>query len=356
MTAKLAVDQNSKLIEAVKKSLKEQELVKHENLIERFGNFSDEIAKYEKYSMNIKVSDPGSLAVAESHSATINKILKDIEDVRKVFKEPYLKAVKNIDDYAKILAEPFERFKKRVNTAITIHKELQEAAKKIEEEKLKKEVEAERIEKEGELTFIKRIKDQAYARLYGGRYITNSGEQKSVSGCVDAKMCDEFEKFIKEKFPKPSEFKHVSSEIDKLFEIVLKLIKEHRINLSDLESRNEMIRKDALERITIAKTKAEILAEDKFANAEALINKEFNKDVRAIEKETKDAGKGLRLSILFKIVNEDDVPIDFKTVNESLVKKYIQNNKEKILEELKANNQPIKGIHVYLEKNYVSGR
>lgn len=356
MTGKLATDTESNMLKGIEKGLKQQDLVKHENLVERFGDFGDEIAKYEKYSMNIKVADTGSLAVAESHSSTINKILKDIEDVRKIFKEPYFKAGKTIDEYAKTLADPFERAKKRINSAITAYKEVQEAAKRIEEEKLKEAAEKERLEKENELAFLKRIKDQAYARLYGGRFTTSSGEQKSTAGCVDAKQCDEFTLFIKNKFPKPSTFKHVSAEVDKLFELVLKLAAEHKANLSDLESNNEVIRRDALERITLAKTKAEIIAEDKLANAEAAINKEFAKDVRSIEKETKEAGKGLRMSILFKVVNEDDVPIDFKTVNETLVREYIQQNKEKVLELLKENKQPIKGLHVYVEKNYVSGR
>ena len=356
-TNNVAVDgADDAMIKAIQKAQQESKELNltNEILLERFGDKKSEISRFDNISMNLKVDDPGSLKIAETHLGTLIKHIKNIEEVRKVFKEPYLEAGRRIDSYAKKLSIPFENVKLRINQAISDYKNIQLAQARAEEERKRKEAEALLAKKNEEIERLNRIRQQVFARIYGGVYYLKSGERKSDAGCIDKKQCEALLVFLREKFPKPETFQYIKDDAIDLYTLSEKLISEHIVNLIESEDDIAEVRQLAKEKISNARIKAQVISEEVRNTQEEQVQKEFKKELRSVENEIKDAGKGLRTNILFTILDEAEVPVDMKEVSEKKVNSYIRNNREKILKALQENKQPIKGLTLYVEKTYVS--
>ena len=345
--------QISQNIISVQKDISEIKITK-EILVEKFGKLDANITKYDNLSMSVEITNQDQLKVNETHISTINKFINDIERVRKVFKDPYLKAGKKIDLYARDLSTSFVNSKKRLELAVSSFKQIEVARLKAEEEAKIKAAEALLNEKNEEIEKLRRIRQQIVARIYGGSFALKSGEVKTTAGCISSKDCEDLKVFIKEKFPKSDTFKYLSQESEELLKECIKMLTEHWANVIGTESPDEKVRFQAQENIKEANYKAKARSSDVISEANKEITKEFNKESRSISKEIRDVGKGLRTTIAFKVVSSEDVPIDMKDVSETKVNNYIRINRERILEMLKRNEQPIKGIHVYIEKNFVS--
>lgn len=348
--------QGAKMVETIVNAQNDNKKVEitKDMLVQRFGDMQSQMTKFDNISMNIEITDESSLKISETHVSTLNTHLSNIEKVRKIFKEPYLEACKRIDYHANKLKDQFLSSKKRLETAVTSYKQIEQARLKAEEEKKRDEAEKVMSEKNVEVERISRMQRQIFARLYGGTYTLKTGQKQTTAGCITADDCKTLTKFIKEKYPGRDTFKYMGDQSEDLYTISMKLIGEHTTDIIESENSDPDIRKKAIERMQLARIKIQMLIDEKEDSLQNTVQKEHSKSVKSIEKETQSAGKGLRTSILFTIINEDEVPVDMKEVSEKKINAYIRLNKVRILEMIKKGEQPVKGLNIYVQKNFVS--
>ena len=263
-------------------------------------------------------------------------------------------AGRDIDNFAKQLSTALENSRKRINHALVSYKTLEQARLMAEENERKKKAMASLQERELEAEKMDRIQKQIMAKLYGGSYVLKSGEVKTTAGCIDERGCSELAEFVRAAYPKPDTFKYLKQESEAIFHESLNMIHEHMLNVKDLESKNPDTRQKAEERIKLAKVRAKIRVEDKTEELEEKVEQDLKQELKDIEKESKEVGKGLRDVIKFKIVSEEDVPVDFLSVDEKKVNAYVRENRERILTDLEGGKISIKGLHLYVEKSFIS--
>jgi hypothetical protein len=324
------------------------------DFIQKFGKIDTQITKYEGISLQIKVTDNDSLLVAENNASQIQQMLNGIELVRSTLKSPYYETGKAIDAYAKTLKEPLERCKIRIGSQITSFKELAAAQERLRIEKEEKAREEKEKKKTAEIEKLARIKQQLYARIYGGIYYSKSGIRNSSVGCQSTEDCDRMQIFIDERFPSPENFDYLKSELVDTKSIGIGLLTEHKANLIELSSNNSDVVSKAREKIAQAKIDAEIEAVDETETLKKGMEKEAASTARADAKNLKEAKKGVREIIKFAIEDPAAVPVDFKVVSESLVNEYIRDNSDRIKQALKDSKQPIPGINFFVDAKFIT--
>jgi len=329
-------------------------LLKKEEILMKFGKVDKKIADFESISVKIKVADTDSLSVAENHSSGIQQMLNGIELARSTLKGPYFETSKAIDAYAKVLKEPLERSKTRINTQITAYKNLQAAQERLRIEREQKEEEAKEERKSNEIEKLARIKQQLYARIYGGVFYQKDGTRKSSSGCQSIADCDNMSQFIDERFPNPDQFTYLKVEVLDTKNIGISLLTEHKSNLISLSSNNEKEREKARIAIIKAKNDAEVEALDEVDDLKKGMKKEAATKVREDKKSLKHASKGVRETVKFVVEDAAAVPVDFKVIDDKLVNDYIKTNSDRIKQGLKEQKQPIPGINFYVDSKFVT--
>ena len=84
------------------------------------------------------------------------------------------------------------------------------------------------------------------------------------------------------------------------------------------------------------------------------IASETKKEVREGEKEIKEAAKGTRKILKFRIINEEEVTREYLSVDESKIRTWVEGQTTEIKEGLKRGSQPISGVQFYVETVYAS--
>ena len=336
------------------KAQKAKPLLEKTDFLKKFGQIDVQVSKFEDISVKIKVIDKDSLLVAENNASQIQQMLNGIELARSTLKSPYFETGKAIDAYAKTLKEPLERCKVRIGSQITSFKELAAAQERLRIEKEEKA----RTEKEEKKTFeiekLARIKQQLYARIYGGIYYSKDGSRNSNSGCQSIADCDRILVFIDERFPSPENFTYLKVELVDTKNIGIGLITEHKANLISLESNDNNTVEKAKQDIADARNAAQIEAIDEVTSLKKGMEKESASAARVDARELKEAKKGVREIVKFVVEDPAAVPVDLKVVSESLVNEYIRNNSDRIKQALKDNKQPIPGINFFVDAKFVT--
>lgn len=336
------------------KAQKAKSLLEKTDFVQKFGTIDTQIAKFEEISVKIQVADKDALMVAENHASSIQEMLNGIEFVRSTLKSPYFETGKAIDAYAKALKEPLERCKQRIGGQITSFKTLAAAQERAKQES----AEAARIEKEekktAEIDKLAKIKEQLYARIYGGIYHTKDNVRHSSVGCHTANDCDKLQIFIDERFPNVDKFVYLKAELIDTKNVGLGLLIEHKANVISLESRDSKTVENAKQAIADARNHAQIEALDEVTDLKKGMEKEAASTAKVDAKNLKDAKKGIRENVKFVIEDEAAVPADFKVISESLVNDYIRDNSDRIKQALKDKKQPIPGINFYVDAKFVT--
>ena len=308
---------------------------------------------YQNYVMKISVDNDVSMKIASQKIQELNGILKNLEEVRKTFKEPYLDAGRTIDAYAKEIANGYETAKKILTKAVTEFKEIEEARLRAEEKAKLAKLEEEKKKKVEELEKLERIQRRLYAMLYGGKYHKPDGSTAVSDSRKTPEECNELTAFVQNKFPLKS-FQFYSSEALEFYTMFKRLIAEHAVNLVKANSEDETIRTQALQKIKQTIDVAENLAENQIDEIEKSIVAQEKIEVSEITAESKEMSKGLRKNILFEITDHSKVPSVFKVVSETILRQFIVQNREEILKNLEENKQIIPGVKLYIEQKYVA--
>lgn len=351
MKAKKIEDPDMKIEDAV---IVAEPLIKTVDLKKNFGDFSKEIARFEEYTVSIIIESDQTLVVAENNSSQINEILKNIEKVRKAVKEPYYVTAKLIDEYAKTLSVPLDKAKKDINEAITSYKKVQEAAARLEAEKIRRQAEALANIKTEEADRLVRVQRQLIARLYGGSWVNKEGQTKTTAGCYTLEDCKNLTNLIKTKVPTSDTYTYLKGEYNDMLKEILNKIADHKYNLINKDSESKSLAKDAEVSIEEAKINAAMGVNNTSDELTQTIVKEIKKEIKFANSEIKESGKGVRQTLKFEIDNIAAVPYEWITINETEVRKYAIENKERLKEKMAAGNCIENGIKFYLEDSYVS--
>jgi hypothetical protein len=292
-------------------------------------------------SKAIKIEDDEGLAIVENTYSGINDFLKRLDNKRAIIKAPYFNTGKAIDAYAKLIAEKVETAKKRYNSAITSYKTIQRAAAKAEAEKREQELLEEQKLKQEEIDKINRIRNMIIAKIFGGKYHLKDGSVKEAVGCKTKDECIELLRAVKNNF-KPEDFERCTDLAGETFNDLIVKIGQQTNNIitgktSDTEK--EKMLREAAEKEEEAKKELEKETRDSMKESQALI---------------KDAGKGLRETLRYNIVNEKDLDRKFLSADPQKIREYMSENKEMIKEHLKENKQTALGLEFYIETKHVS--
>jgi hypothetical protein len=132
-----------------------------------------------------------------------------------------------------------------------------------------------------------------------------------------------------------------------------KRLAEHKINLLSAETSDPYKHEKAMEKINDARSKAEVENMDNQEIINKRIDREVHKEIRAGEKAIFEAGKGIRGSLKFNIIDEAIIPRDFFTLDETKIRSYANINKERIEKDLQQNTETIPGLKFYYDESYV---
>lgn len=329
-------------------------IITAEELVEKFANVKTKLPELDKTTGSLKVISDDTLVVATNTLSQVMGYIKEVDNTRTILKKPYLETGRMIDQYCKGMDDMLQRFKTRLASEVTNWKTLKEAEERQAQQKRLKEIEAIEAEKKEESALLVRIEKQLNARLYGGVYYTKLGERKSSAGCIKSEDCITLHKVLNESIPQVDAFKHFPDRYEEMIRKLAKRIAEHQTNLIDVEGIADGARKIALERIAQARAEAEVESLD---NEEAIgkqIVREIRKEEIKTEKAVFEAGKGIRQTLKYKVLEEDKIPRDFFSVDHDKVMKYLNENRDKIKSDLQQNAETIPGIKFYVEDTFIA--
>jgi len=320
---------------------KTDSLIKVNKLTEEFQEFLATLDQILIASKSIKIEDDQGLAVIENNYSSINDFLKRLDNKRAIVKAPYFNTGKVIDFYAKAIENKVQLAKDKYNSAITSYKTIQRAAARAEAEKNEQELLKQQKLKQEEIDKLNRIRSMIIARIFGGEYHLKDGGVKSSPGCKTKDECVELLKAVKKNF-NPENFDKCNDVAEETFNDLIVKIGEQTNNIitgkvSDSEKRR--ILKEAAE---------------KEEETQKSLEKDMKNSLRISQEQIKEAGKGLRETLRYKIVDEDNLDRKFLSADHKKLREFMSENKDKIKEHLKENKQSALGIEFYIETKHVS--
>jgi len=329
-------------------------LIGMEVLKPKFSHLTAQILQFTKYAEEINVDTGTSLTVAKNNTGLINETLKNIDKVRKVLKDPYRQTADLIDTYARTLTKPLEEAKSTINGAITNYKNIQTAAATLEAEKIRLAAGILADEKSEEADKINRVESQLVARIYGGSWFNKENQRKTSSGCVTPFEGDALKKIIKDKLPSPDEFKHLQKEYKDMLKDVKKKLSSHISNLIESGSESKTIKDHAEKEIQKARDIASGEVNQKKDDMAQEIIKEARTEIKTATADIKEAGKGIRRTLKFEVIDIKKVPEEWLLINEKAVREWANSNKKLVIELVEVGDGTHKGMKFTFEKLYVS--
>ena len=323
-------------------------------LVDKFKSIKDNLERLETSSKEIKVMSEDTLLIATNTMSEVMSHIKTVDSLRTDLKKPYLETGRMIDQYCKGIDDILQRCKLRFSSEITNYKTLKEAEERQKQAIRLKELEALEAEKTNEASLIIRIEKQLNARLYGGIYYTKTGERKSSSGCIKSEDCVTLHEVLNKNIPTVDTFKHFPERYEDMVRKVAKRLSEHQTNLLVVEGTSDYERKVAMERIAQARSEAEVESLDNQESITKQIDKEIRHEEIKTEKAVISAGKGIRQNLRWVVTDEMLVTRDFLSVDTDKLTKYMNENKEKIKEQLQQNEETLPGIRFFVSDTFVS--
>lgn len=310
-------------------------------LTNKFDQFPSMINGYRMNIANIEIKNEETLLAAQTKLSQGKTIVDNIDKVRKVIKEPYLKAGKEIDAYSKLLSEPLIKDLDLLKLKTKTYIEVQAAQARAEAAKVQAEIDSKRIKTEEELSLLERITKQLQARLFGGTYTTNSGTFNSA-GCKSIKDCDELHEYIINNFPNPKSYSYIEDALEALkLKCLVDIAKIKNAMVDDNPNKILSIRDAETKRMNL-----------EFSAIESKHNSEIKKQEKGIAESIREARKGLSKKLGYVVTNEDKVPIQFWSIDEAKIKTYLSENREEIYNSLEEGSQIIPGVEFTIENIY----
>ena len=320
-----------------------------QNSLEQINQFKEEVDKVGENCLKIKVVDEGTMSIATNNLSKVNDLVNLIEAKRVEIKAPYLSSGTLIDQTAKSIAE------KAIAAVAHLKQELKQwELQRIELENKKRE----ELQKEHEKKLAE-IEAQKQKRKQVESYISNELTpwlKKQYAFIKTAEDADKILNTLKTKWPPAEKFGELLEQGNDLRFSYISLIttkKEQIINADSINEEEKAIvkqKEDLIQqRELIAKKERELLekeaaiaAEKAKKEAEAKLKEEQD---RLAKEEAEKAAK-TRKTWKFELVDKTKLKPEWITVDESAVKQYLKENKDKI-----KHGEIIDGIKFYQEVN-----
>lgn len=330
-------------------------LLKPDVLTDKFKFTKHQIEALEKVSLELKVTSDETLVIAENNATSAVKLYKEVEELRKSLKAPYVATSQMIDAYCGIITDNISRIKLRLLTEVTNYRVLKEAQKKAEADSKLQEIADLEKEKTEEADRLVRIEAQLIARIYGGVYTKRDGTPQTLQGCLKSTECSALRIWINDNVPKLETFKHFRNKYEDMLLSIHKKLTEHEANLIDLEKPDyPTATEGAIRRITEARNEATEGVQTTQAEVTKIITKEIKSETKSVENEISEAGKGIRERVVYKVTEAKLIPRDFLSIDPVKINNYLNDNKDKIKEQIANNQEVIPGIKFFIESKFVA--
>jgi hypothetical protein len=336
-----------------------QLLVPNDSIAKAFAEYAEAL-NVSKEVFSIKINTDGVLKISEDRVLRMTAVLKEIEDLRKQLVQPYHETKTAYDNYAKMLTEPIKQandfLKNQIKTykEELVRKEFMEQQKKLEEQKLA-------IEKaESDMKRLNDIRNNVRCRLYGGAYVDRNGNQKKFDGASNILQVETIIATIKANFPSPEEFSDYESQAQELLDDCIKKAESLKTIIQQMSSPSKDIADLGLQSFNNARNEAELECKVTEHEIEVTVKQEEKRAEIKAEAAIKNAGKGLRKTVKYRVTDIGLVPKEYLVVDTTRMSYYQNEKLANIKSLLDAQDrgeeilQPISGIEFYYDKTYVS--
>lgn len=256
-----------------------------------------EATKIADLCKQIEVTDDNSLAIATQNLSKANDVVKQIENTRKVLKQPSIDEGKKIDSIAKEISSPIEDAVSVGKSKILVYQQ---------QERQKQEKEKQRVDA---------IKNNIQ------RYSLDAIHEMNMA-TTDTELVAAYDKFVKT-FPSKETWQEFDAEAQVM-----------RGQLKDYASQRRIVINKPAE----ADETVQSVIEEKIAETVAEVTE------TAVIEPTRP--KGLTETWKFAVVNEAEIPREMLILDEKKVKEWLKLNKENL-----QNNQIVGGIKFYIEES-----
>jgi len=304
--------------------------------------------------LQIQIVDDSTLAIGQQNLSKANSIAKSIEESRKKIKEPYLAAGKLIDQTCAKLTETIDKGMAHIKSQVGNWEKLRlEAAAKAQAEiDAKAKIEADKLaadkaRKDSILDFISNILKPYLQATY-----------ESLKSAED---CDKFLAYIDANFPKEDKFQEYLADANQIRDNYIDLIKGKKaqfntaanISESELALLKEKERLTKLqqeldnERLRVKQLEEQAAADKARREGEELAELEKAKLQAAVDLEKV---KGIRYLWRYELVDIEFAPKEWLQLNDTAVKEYLKENKDKGLKD----GEVINGVKFFKESSVVA--
>lgn len=294
----------------------------------------------------VRVGDDSTLAIAEDRVRDAADLVKKIKEFTDEKKKPYYSAYKHIMDYSKIFFEEIETQVKIAKSDIHKYKSIQAAQKRAEQEKAEREAQEKLKEKHEKIELLNRITDQMLARIYGGKYTNSSSESFSVPGCTSLSDIAVMQDAFRNNFPPQDNFKDVISTYSETFNLINHELGWAKKTIEKMDSKDAEVRGKAEKEFDDRKYWIKDRYKDILTKGEKKAEKETMKEAKTAENEAKEYSKGIRNVLVFEVTDFSIVHDIFKMIDETELRKYMSENRDKIRKMVEENkgSEVLRGI------------
>jgi len=326
-----------------------KELLKKMNIDLSF--VSSKAAKVEnlvKIATDTKIENDEAADIARDNLKQIRDLSKTIDEERKKLLKPVRDATTYVNKQTSYYTDKLDEAKKTINGKIVQYSDIAAAQKRAEEEARRKEAEKRAADKETEVQRLLRIRSKMYSYLLGGTWIEKDGTQKTHQGVTTPEQANALFKQVHDTFPKAEEFGHLAKKSVTIFA-------EFKANCATVMAILKSDDLDAVKDKKLTSLRNDIIASGNELSVDlgVSVEEEVENETKEIEREVKNVSRSVRKTIKFRVIDKSQVRKELLTVDEKKVNEFSRVNREKLLEALKNNKQPLAGIEFYVEKTVI---
>ena len=317
-------------------------------LEDMFAPFRNEVVKYTASAKVIKIDDSKKLEIAKGNLKQLKQIKDAVKELHERKKKPALLICQMIDEVKRTIDGEIDSTVSLLKGRIASYQEVQKALANEKALAEKKALEEKRAKIEADKAEIYRMARKMQALTEGGTYYEPNGQAKIAPVPNEIQLQGLRAIFLSLEERKadfdPELHKHWDSVITAAVSMV-----DDRI----LAIQNTPVLPDE-EEMPLPPSQASQDLSWSLSKMESHVNKSLKNEEKAIDKDVKDAGKGLYTTLEYNVVNETEIPQEFYAISWEKVAAYLKVHKERILGELgagKSNYEIIPGLHVTAKNN-----
>lgn len=298
--------------------------------------FKAEVDKIGENCKQIKIVDESTLSIGQQNLSKANNLATSIEEKRKVIKQPYLDAGKLIDSTCKGMTAVLDEGISHVKGQVAAWEK-----KRLEEEKKKQEEVDRKLREEQE-----KVAAEAKRKQDIRDHIDNKSRlalEKCYSHCLSAEECDVQLDVIAKNYKGKDFFQEFTDEAFALRDRYIDLIKAKKDQFLAAANQSIAERELALKQEELERKRIEFENEQRKLEAEKeairLAKENEERERLAAEEKARleslantERTKGVRYTWAFELIDITKVPTEWLALNETTVKAYMKENKDKLKE------------------------